>query len=219
MFGPHHESENRIAIQDVLILDFIIYLKFHILNLPRHISNWKVLCRFPAAQIYFQWLWPFLRNCASSQQTNEKLRIELLWISFLFLFKVKLKRLARASRTTPPLSGPDNPLGLPLQSGCGIERIKSNILRPEAKSYYAIYPDNTQVLAVEWVRGRLHWWRVTHRPNVKSENYDGGWNCGHFSGRLGHNRCKADAGNQCELSLAENALLPIVDALTYRWCL
>jgi hypothetical protein len=35
-------------------------------------------------------------------------------------------------------------------------RIKSNILRPEAKSYYAIYPDNTQVLAVEWVRGRLH---------------------------------------------------------------
>lgn len=60
-------------------------------------------------------------------------------------------------------------------------RIKSNILRPEAKSYYAIYPDNTQVLAVEWVRGRLHWRRVTHRPNVKSENYDGGWNCGHFS--------------------------------------
>lgn len=182
MFGPHHESENRIAIQDVLIWNFTIDLKFDILNLPRQTSNWKVLYRFPAAQIYFQLLWPF-RNCdESSQQTNEKLRIELLWISFLFQSYVKLKRLARASRTTPPLSGPANPLGLPLHSGWN--RIKSNILNARKQGHITqfTYPDNTQVLTVEWVWGRLHWRRVSHRPNVKPDDCDGGWNCGHFSG-------------------------------------
>jgi hypothetical protein len=117
--APHLGWLNHIATMDKFLLKFTINFnrrKWWCTQLDPT-SSWRGLVHSPAAPICSPWLLPF-RTCGRCQDNT--VRKEIKWFAKYWKLNfdyVKFKRADRKSRTTPPLSGPDNPLGLPLQSG------------------------------------------------------------------------------------------------------
>ena len=66
---------------------------------------------------------------------------------------MKFKRADRKSRTTPPLSGPHSPLGLPLQRGYMLNIINQVYKKPIKPKLIKYYPNDAKVLASEHIIG------------------------------------------------------------------
>ena len=121
MLARHLGSENRIALKveqkrikwlqtiESKLIQLIYFRKWNFNLIPQIIEK--------SASI-FRWVQSIFRHthhfvAAKNEGYLYFIQLDLIKI----LYYVKFNRVERYSRATPPLSGPDNPFGLPCQRG------------------------------------------------------------------------------------------------------